>query len=199
HERGRLSDNFRVTDHDDLEPGKLQARLANQLDRGRRGTGAQGKIVIDDVADRCRVHALDVLQRMDRRLQRPDVYVLRHRPLQDDAEHVRVVVHLEQTRFAFLLRQVRGPELLVEWNTCLERAARLVANVDIDLRAATDADRDQLAQRMLAARLCDAIGNLGDDAVAYGGAAQQPVVFVEQAVVVSHGSFPGGAPGAAIV
>ena len=50
--------------------------------------GASAEIVVDDVADRGRVHALDVLERMDRGRQRAAVDVLRHRPLENDSEHV---------------------------------------------------------------------------------------------------------------
>src|SRR4030095_9492366 len=50
------------------------------------GARGQRQVVVDDVADRGGVHALDVLERMDRGSKRPSVNVRRHGALQDDAE-----------------------------------------------------------------------------------------------------------------
>ena len=49
--------------------------------------GTSAGVVVDDVADRGRVHALDVLEWVDRRGQRAAVDVLRDRPLENDSEH----------------------------------------------------------------------------------------------------------------
>src|SRR5437667_140628 len=83
-----------------------------QLDRRRCRARRQRQVVVDDVADRRGIHALEILERMNRRGERTSVDVRRHGALKNDAEDVAVVVHRDETRFTLFLRERGGPDLL---------------------------------------------------------------------------------------
>jgi len=116
---------------------------------------------------------------MDRRLQRAHVNLARHGTLENHAEHVRVVVHRDDARFAFLLRQITRPELLVEPNAGLLRPARLVPDVHGDLGLIADTDRDEPTDRVLLFRRRHTLGDFGKDPVTHARAIQQSIVFHE--------------------
>src|SRR5216110_2951051 len=96
--------------------------------------------------------------------------------LQDHAEHVLVVVHGHEPRFAFFLRERAWPRLLLERDADLLRSVRLAANVDADFLVLADADRHELAERVLRRAGAYARGDLCQDSVAHGAAVDQAVV-----------------------
>ena len=100
-EGDRLADDLGMADDDDFQPLEVETGLLQQFDRGRRRAGREIELVVDDVADRGRMHALDILQRMHRRLQRLDRDMRRHRPLDDDAGDARIGVQPMDRRFQF--------------------------------------------------------------------------------------------------
>ena len=75
HERRRLADDLGVADHHHLEAVQVEAGRLDQLHRRRRRARRQREVVVDDVADRGGVHALDVLERVNRGCERAAVNV----------------------------------------------------------------------------------------------------------------------------
>ena len=87
----------------DLKPGQLV------LDVGC-GVGTFLRLV----ADRGRVHPLEIFERVNRRRERTSVDVRGHWTLENDAQDVGVVVHGDQSCLALILRQRRRPGLVLE-------------------------------------------------------------------------------------
>ena len=143
HEGCRLADNLRMADHHHFQPLHLQSCLTDQLDGSRRRAWRQRQVVIDDVADGGRVHALDILERMNGRLQRAHIDVGRHRALQDDAEDRRIVIHGGDPRLALLLAQIPRPELVLEGDAGFFRDAFLVADINGNGIDIADGDGDK--------------------------------------------------------
>src|SRR5688572_5070500 len=100
----------------------------------------------------------------------------RHRALQDHAQHVAVVVHRQQSRFALLLTELAWPRLLFEVQTHLSRRTRLAACVDGRRVMSADADRDQPADLMRCRSARDLFGDLAQYPVADGPAIQESIV-----------------------
>ena len=78
HHRGRFADDFRMSDHHNLEALHRETRPFDKFDACCRRTGCKRHIGIDDIANRRGVHAFDVFERVDCRLQRPDVKIGGH-------------------------------------------------------------------------------------------------------------------------
>jgi hypothetical protein len=102
---------------------------------------------------------------------------LRHRPLQDDAEHVRVVVHGDEPRLALLLCQRARPGLRLETEPHLLRGVLLPADVHGDFLVLADADRHEAADGVGGRRPAHAFRDLVENAVAHCSAVEQAVVL----------------------
>ena len=81
-----------MTNHGDVQALHLQRQGLEDFHRRHSGTGAKRQIVINDVADGGRVHALDILEGVHGFLQRFHRDVLRQRALDDDPVHAGIVV-----------------------------------------------------------------------------------------------------------
>ena len=144
-----LSDDFGVADHHDLEAVQVEAGGLDQLDRRGRRARRQRQIVVDDVADRRGVHALDVLERMDRRRPasgRECAWApgrCRMMPSTSGSSFMATMPGL-----ALLLGECAGPPRVLEAETDLRRGVRLAAHVDGGLLLLTDVDRDEASDAM---------------------------------------------------
>jgi hypothetical protein len=177
HEGGGLADDLGVPHHHHLEAMQLKPGGFDQLHRRSRCAGRQGQIVVDDVADRGGIHALDILERVDRGGERPAVNVRRHRALQDHAEHVGIVVHRDDARLAFLLGQRVRPDLFLEAETDPLRGGRLATHINRRGLLLANADGHETPNRMTCRRLPHALGDLVENTVAHEPAVQKPVVL----------------------
>ena len=92
----------------------------------------------------------------------------RNRPLQDDAEHVAVVVHRQQAGLALLLREVVRPGLLLEAKLYLGGGLSLAARVDRGRILGADADGHQPSDLMGGGRVADAFRDLEQNPIADG-------------------------------
>src|SRR5215831_5160283 len=176
HERRRLSHDLGVADHHDLEPVQRESRRFDQLDRRRCRARRERQVVVDDVADRRRVHAFEVLERVNRGRQRASVDVRRHRALQNHAEDVAVVVHRDETRLAFFLRQRRRPDLFFETQSDFFRRIRLAAHVYRRRFVRADAHGDKTSNRMRRRRAPHAFGDVIENAIAHGSPVEKAMV-----------------------
>src|SRR5665213_66914 len=165
-----------MADHHDLEAMQVEPGSLDQLDRGGRGAGHQRQLVVDDVADGRGVHALDVLQRMDRGRQRTAVNMFGHRTLQNNAEHILIVIHGDDACFALVLGERAGPARVLEAEADFRSGARLRAHVDGGLFLLTDVDRDETSDLMCRRRRAHARRHVGENTVADGPAVQEPIV-----------------------
>ena len=67
---------------------------------------------------------------MNCRLERTHIDVIRNRALQNDPNHIRVVIHLDKALLAIILGQRGWPALLVEGQANFCRGARLTTDID---------------------------------------------------------------------
>ena len=178
HEGGRLADNFGMADHNDLHTLDLHAGGPDHLDRGCGGTWRQGHLVVDNVADRGRIHTLNILQRVNRRLQRAHIDMIRNRTLQNDPEHIRIIIHRDKTCLAFILCQVGGPVLLVKRQTNSGGGTRLSANIDGDFLYLADPDRDKAPNLATHCEPRDIRRHLVQNTLADIGAIEQPRITI---------------------
>src|SRR5436190_1821542 len=149
----------------------------DQLDGRRSRARRQRHVVIDDVPDRRRVHAFDVLERVNRRRERTSVDVRGNRTLEDDAEDVRVVVHREEPELALFLRHRARPGLVFEAQTDALGRTRLAANVNLGLLMVADADGHEPADRLRGRRVFYALRDVVENAIAKCPAVEQPMIL----------------------
>ncbi len=171
-EGDRLADDLGVADDDRLQALEFQACGLQQLHRGRGRAGGQIDLVVDDVADRRRVHALDVLHRIDRALQGAQRDVPGGGALDDHPGHPRVGVQGAHRGVEFLLSDALGEIALLEGDAGLGGAAPLVADIELDGGGVPDGDRHQLGMPALGGQIVDLLAHLGDDPVGQRLAAQ---------------------------
>ena len=139
--------------------------------------GRERQLVVDDVADRGGIHALEILEGMDRRRERAAVDVPGHRALQDDAQHTGVVVHGDEPRLALLLGECGRPRLLLEAKADLRGRARLAADVHRHFLVLADADRDETSDGVRRGGMTHTLGHAVENTVADGSAVQKSVVL----------------------
>ena len=120
------------------DPGRFQ-----QFNRGDGGTRAEFEFAIDDVADRGRVHALDVFQWMNGRLQLADRQMPGHRALQDDPGDPRVGIEIKYRGVDLSLRDSCREMFLLKTYAHLGGGPLLVAHIQVHRRVIANADRDK--------------------------------------------------------
>src|SRR5262245_56159965 len=142
HKGGRFADDLRMPDHDDLESVQIQPRLLDEFHGGCSCAWCERKIVVDDVSDRCGIHSFQVLEGMDGGRKRAHIDVARHRPLEDYAKHIGIVVHCDKACLTFLLPEGAWPHLLIELDADLPCRVGLAANVNRSRLVLSDTHRN---------------------------------------------------------
>ena len=104
--------------------------------------------------------------------------MIRNWPLQNDPQHVRIIIHRDETCLAFILRQVGRPVLLVERQADGGGGTRLSANIDGDLLDLADPDRDEAPDLAAGREPRDISRHLVQNALADIGAIQQPRITI---------------------
>ena len=78
--------------------------------------------------------------------------MVRHRALQNDAKHIRIIIHPGKAALAFFLRQLCRPVLFFEGQTDRGGGARLSADIEGNLFDLANADGDQLSDAAVLAK-----------------------------------------------
>jgi hypothetical protein len=86
------------------------------------------------------MHALDILERMHRRLKYLDRDMRRHRPLDDNAGDARIGIQAMDRRFQFAGGDIGGKPPFLEADTGQCRLGALVAHIDIHRCGVADGD-----------------------------------------------------------
>ena len=144
HQEGdRLAHDLGVADHADIEPFGLERQGFQNLHRRDGGTGTQLQLVIDDVADRCGVHPLHVLERMNGLLQNLDRDMRGQRALDDDAIDARIGVQTGQHALKLFEADRLGVVAHLEGHAGFLGVFLLVAHIEFGGGDIADRDRDE--------------------------------------------------------
>ncbi len=132
-----------MADHHHFEPFELEAGALEQLHRRQGGAGADVGDAIDDLADGLRMHALDVLRGLDRRLEALDRQVARQGALQNYAGDRGIGVEALYGRQGLGLAHGRLEIDLDELDADLGGGAALIAHIDFRGALVAEGDRHQ--------------------------------------------------------